>query len=97
LVVLKLVEEEPSPSASNGESSHSVEELEADFEKDLCDLWDMSVEGDVVIVLCEFNAIQIFEGFTNEQQLAFKNIFYINRFFSMQGLYANSMPNTHVL
>ena len=37
--------------------------MDADFEKELCDLWDMSVEKDVVLVLDEFNSILIFEGF----------------------------------
>lgn len=41
---------------------NKFEELDPDFEKDLCDLWDMSVQKDVVLVLDEFNAIQIFEG-----------------------------------
>lgn len=45
----------------NGVES-KFEELDPDFEKDLCDLWDMSVQKDVVLVLDEFNAIQIFEG-----------------------------------
>ena len=45
-----------------GEAAANYEELDPDFEKDLCDLWDMSVQKDVVLVLDEFNAIQIFEG-----------------------------------
>ena len=40
-----------------------MKELDADFEKDLCDLWDMTVERDVCLVLDEFNAFKIFEGY----------------------------------
>ena len=40
-----------------------AKELEADIEKDLCDLWDMSVEKDVCLVLDELNSIEIFDGY----------------------------------
>jgi hypothetical protein len=38
-------------------------DLDSEFEKQLCDLWDITVEKDVCIVLDEFNSIQIFDGF----------------------------------
>jgi hypothetical protein len=48
---------------TNGDDGTTIfEELDPDFEKELCDLWDMSVQKDVVLVLNEFNSIQIFQG-----------------------------------
>jgi len=44
-------------------SNITVKELDSGTEKDLCDLWDMSVEKDVCIILDELNAIEIFNGY----------------------------------
>lgn len=43
--------------------SEDVKEISSEFEKDLCDLWDMTVEKDVCKVLDEYNAIQIFDEY----------------------------------
>jgi hypothetical protein len=56
-------EDQTDDTASATNVSVTTKELDAVFEKDLCDLWDMSVEREVCVVLDEFNAIQIFEGF----------------------------------
>jgi hypothetical protein len=48
------------------ESDRETRELETEFEKELCDLWDMSVERDVCLVLEQFNAIAIFDGFVRK-------------------------------
>lgn len=40
-----------------------LKELDADLEKKLCDLWDITVEKDVCQCLNEYNALQIFEGY----------------------------------
>ncbi|CAF0786736.1 unnamed protein product [Brachionus calyciflorus] len=40
-----------------------IKEISSDFEKELCDLWDMTVEKDVCLALDEYNSIQIFEGY----------------------------------
>lgn len=40
-----------------------VKELDADIEKDLCDLWDMTVVREVCLVLDELNSTEIFEGY----------------------------------
>jgi hypothetical protein len=43
--------------------TEEFKELDADLEKKLCDLWDITVERDVCQCLSEYNALQIFEGY----------------------------------
>jgi hypothetical protein len=43
--------------------NEEFKELDADLEKKLCDLWDITVERDVCQCLSEYNALQIFEGY----------------------------------
>lgn len=51
----------------NNESQQAIasyyKDLDGEFERELCDLWDMTVEKDVCSVLDEHNAVQIFEGY----------------------------------
>ena len=57
---------EGSGEVSSDDGSGEIKELEAEFEKELCDLWDMSVERDVCLVLDHFNAVHIFDGFVRK-------------------------------
>lgn len=57
-VLLKIIQK-----IESEEFSDEVKELNSDFEKDLCELWDMTVEKDVCKVLDEYNAIQIFDEY----------------------------------
>lgn len=57
-VLLKIIK-----NVESEEASDQVKEVSPDFEKDLCELWDMTVEKDVCKVLDEYNAIQIFDEY----------------------------------
>lgn len=50
-------------------TSSSTLEADEDFEKDLCILWDMTIEKDVVLLLLEHNVLELFASIiqTNEE------------------------------
>ena len=56
---------------SENEESIEVKELDEGLEKDLCDLWDMTVEKNVCSLLAEYNGVQIFQGFMAKLNLVY--------------------------
>lgn len=61
-ILLNLLKQTQESSISNSNDTN-VLELDENFEKDLCDLWDISIESDVCKLLNEYEAIDIFDKF----------------------------------
>jgi hypothetical protein len=59
----ELVENDGRLDEINSKGPELYRELDEQLEKDMCDLWDMTVERTVCQFLNEYKSVQIFEGF----------------------------------